>query len=98
MTFLKEKNKFGKKKKNALFLNIRNTQLNQSSQIQPNHEKKILQKSPKIWKNTFFPEKIENFENILFAKKNSIFLVLPIEEISLRPELSSPGPFRFQGG
>ena len=31
-------------------------------------------------------------------KKNAIPLVLPIEEISLRPELSSPARFRFQGG
>ena len=31
-------------------------------------------------------------------KKNAIPLVLPIGEISLRPELSSPARFRFQGG
>ena len=31
-------------------------------------------------------------------KKNAIPLVLPIEEISLRPELSSPARFRIQGG
>ena len=31
-------------------------------------------------------------------KKNAILLVLPIEEISLRPELSSPTRFRIQGG
>ena len=31
-------------------------------------------------------------------QKNAIFLVLPIEEISLRPELSSPARFRFQEG
>ena len=31
-------------------------------------------------------------------KKNAILLVLPIEEISLRPELSSPARFRIQGG
>ena len=33
-------------------------------------------------------------------EKNAIILVLPIEEISLRPELSSPSPprFRIQGG
>ena len=31
-------------------------------------------------------------------KKNGIPLVLPIEEISLRPELSSPARFRIQGG
>ena len=31
-------------------------------------------------------------------KKKAIFLVLPIEEISLGPELSSPARFRIQGG
>ena len=31
-------------------------------------------------------------------KKNAILLVLPIEEISLRPELYSPHCFRIQGG
>ena len=31
-------------------------------------------------------------------EKNAIILVLPNEEISLRPELSSPAHFRFQGG
>ena len=31
-------------------------------------------------------------------EKNAIILVLPIEEISLRPELSSPARFRIQGG
>ena len=30
--------------------------------------------------------------------KNAILLVLPIEEISLQPELSSPAHFRIQGG
>ena len=40
-----------------------------------------------------------NWKNIIFAdKKNSVLLVSPIEEISLRPELSSPSRFRFQGG
>ena len=31
-------------------------------------------------------------------QKNAILLVLPIEEISLRPELSSPPRLRIQGG
>ena len=40
-----------------------------------------------------------NFENIFFLpEKNAILLVLPIEEISLRPELSSPACFIIQGG
>ena len=52
-------------------------------------------------KNTlfFFSKKYENCENIfILPKKNAIFLVLPIEEISLQPELSSPARFRIQGG
>ena len=32
------------------------------------------------------------------AKKNPILLVLPFEEISIRPELSSPPCFRIEGG
>ena len=35
---------------------------------------------------------------ILFSAKNANLLVLPIEEISIRPELSSPPRFRVQGG
>ena len=31
-------------------------------------------------------------------KINAFFLVLPIEEISLQPELSGPARFRIQGG
>ena len=31
-------------------------------------------------------------------KKKYIFLVLPFEEISIQPELSSPTLFRIQGG
>jgi hypothetical protein len=39
------------------------------------------------------------FRNICFvAGKNAIILVLLIEEISFRPELSSPPLFRIQGG
>ena len=34
----------------------------------------------------------------MHKKKNAILLVLPIEEISLRPELSSSPRFRIQGG
>ena len=31
-------------------------------------------------------------------QKNYILLILPIKEISLQPELSSPPSFRIQGG
>ena len=58
-----------------------------------------MSKNPK--KSLFF-QKSENFENVFFSaeKKNvkAILLVLPIEEISHRPELSSPPRFRIQGG
>ena len=76
-------------KKSSLFLSIMNTQFNQSSPVEPNPRKK----SQKI---TFF-KKSENF-NKKIAENNSVLLVLPIEEISLRPELSSPAHFRIQGG
>ena len=60
-----------------------------------------LKKSEKISKNHFFSKK-KNFERKkMFAekrKKHAIPLVLPIEEISLRPELSSQPRFRIQGG
>ena len=51
-------------------------------------QKKISLKLLKILKLYLFAEE----------KKNAILLVLPIEEISLRPELSSPARFRIQGG
>ena len=47
---------------------------------------KILKK---LEKSFFFVEK---------KKENGILLVLEIEEISLRPELSRPPRFRIQGG
>ena len=54
-------------------------------------------KNPK--KSLFF-KKSENYERkkIFAEKKNAILLVLPIEEISFRPKLSSPARFRIQGG
>ena len=65
----------------------------------------MVRKSEKMSKNpkkSLFFKKSENFENIFFCRKkttkNAIILVLPIEEISLRPELSSPPRFRIQGG
>ena len=50
-------------------------------------------------KKSLFSKKSENFEIFSFAKrkKNAILLVLPIREISLQPELSSPPRFRIQG-
>ena len=62
------KNKTKKEKISSLLLNIRTTQFDQRSPVQPNPEKKTIGK------------------------------VLPIEKISLQPELSSPSHFRFQGG
>ena len=60
----------------------------------------MVKKSEKNLKKSLFFKKSEHFENIYFSakKKIAIPLVLPIEEISLRPELSSPPRFRIQGG
>ena len=63
-------------------------------------------KKSKIWKNIkksdFLSPKITIFFYLKIwkknYKKNAIFLVLPIEAISLWPELSSPPRFRIQGG
>ena len=59
-----------------------------------------LKKCRKIQKNHFFSKNLkkEKKRRKKSPKKNAILLVLPIEEISLRPELSSPARFRFQGG
>ena len=58
---------------------------------------KICQKMPK---NHFFSKKMKFLKILVFRrkKKNAFPLVLPIEEIILRPELSSPPSFRIQGG
>ena len=56
-----------------------------------------MKKSQKIFKKkTFFQKKKKKKRKK--TGKNAILLVLPIEEISLRPELSSPPRFRIQGG
>ena len=60
----------------------------------------MVKKYENLKKSLFF-KKSENFENIFCSakpKKNAILLVLPIEDISLQPELSSPPRFRIQGG
>ena len=61
-----------------------------------------MKKSIKKIKKNFF-KKSENFEEEKKFRrkikiKNAIILVLPIEEISLQPELSRPLRFRIQGG
>ena len=53
-------------------------------------------KSQKISKNHFFIE-ILIFWKYFFSAKKKI-LVLPIEEISIGPEVPSPPRFRIQGG
>ena len=58
---------------------------------------KFFQKSEEE-KNPLFFKTSEIFTIFLFCQKNALLLVLPIEEISLRPELSSPSCFRIQGG
>ena len=50
-----------------------------------NSKNHLFQKYEKIWNISFLPE------------KNAIPLVLPIEEIILWSELSSPSRFRIQG-
>ena len=58
---------------------------------------KNLEKSRKISKNHFFSKNLKIQKILFFAeKKNAIPLVLPIEEIGLRPELSTP--FQNPGG
>ena len=48
---------------------------------------------------TFFNLKIlKIFLALAKEQKNANLLVLPFEEISLRPDLSSPTRFRIQGG
>ena len=76
-----------------MFLNIRNTQFDQSSPVQPNTEKKN-QKIPFLFTN------LKTLKIFLFSlkTKNAVILVLPIEKISLQPELSSPPRFRREGG
>ena len=53
-------------------------------------------------KKSLLFKKSENFDNFFFfpkkINKNAIPLFLPIEEISLRPDLSSQPHFRIQGG
>ena len=56
-----------------------------------------MKKIWKIVKKSLFLKKIF-VRYFISGKKNSILLVLPIEEISLEPELSSPARFRIQGG
>ena len=45
-----------------------------------------------------FFKKIKIEEEKKYRRKNAILLVLPFEEISLQPELSSARHFRIQGG
>ena len=54
-------------------------------------EKKSPQKS-------LFSKNMKILKISFFCRKNAIPLVLPIEEISLRPELFSPARSRIQGG
>ena len=57
---------------------------------------KISVRTSSLKKPIFFQQKKSFKKKSL--KKNAISLVLPIEEISLWPELSSPARFRIQGG
>ena len=60
--------------------------------------KVVLKKSENLGKSqkiTFFQQKKKQKKE---EEEDAIILVSPIEEISLRPELSSPAHFRIQGG
>ena len=81
------------KKKYSVFLDIRNMQFDQGSQVQPNPEKKIQKNLKKS-----LQKETEKFENIFLPKKNATLLVLLVDEISLWPELPSPAHFRIQEG
>ena len=61
---------------------------------------KQLKNLKNFQKITFFLKKIWKLweKKISLPRKNAILLVLPIENISLQPELSSPANFRIQGG
>ena len=61
-----------------MFLNIRNTGFDQSSQVQPNPENKNLEKFEKNQKIMFVKNKYQNFENIFFLKKKCYYLCFPI--------------------
>ena len=55
-------------------------------------------KKSQTFKTSIIFLNLENFENIFFLpEKILIFLVLPIVEISLGPELSNLACFRIQG-
>ena len=70
-----------------------------SSNVSKSKNRKIVLNSKK--KMFFFLQKIWTFKNIFFCKnkkkirKNAIPLVLPFEEISCRPQLSSPPHFEL---
>ena len=87
---------FSDKKKNPLcFLILSLPDLTIALQSCP-----IMRK--KMWKNlkkiTFFQKKkIKNKNGRIFLK-NAILLVFQYYEDVIRPELSSPDRFRFQGG
>ena len=68
----------------------KNWKIRKSEKMLKNQKKThFFRKIWKFWKDFFSPKKEE---------KNAILLVLPIEDISLWPELSSPPRFGIQGG
>ena len=64
--------------------------LNKSNHLEKSQQITFFKKKKKKKNKKKLPEKRQ--------KKYPIFLVSPIEDISLRPELSSPARFRIQGG
>ena len=83
------------KKSKLIFKKSKKIQKNENLKIANNGRKKNW----KPWKIIF--EKIKKKFSFNFfwpEEKHTILLVLPIEEICLWPELSSPDHFRIQGG
>ena len=70
---------------------------NQKNRRKKNYKKKFSFIKKKVFQNWSKNLKIwKNLKN--HFKKKAIPLVLPIEEISLQPDLSRPPRFRIQGG
>ena len=80
-----------------MFLNIRTTQFDHSSPVQPNPEK-ILENLKKSFLKNSFNSFCFFFVVKKKKKKNAILLVFQYKENAIRPELSSKARFRIQGG
>ena len=88
------------------FLSKKEEKIIYFSILEIHNSTRVLRSRKKPWKNCKKSQSIvflssKFLENICLLKKrdkNAILLVLPIKEISLRPELSSPPRFRSRQG